>query len=119
MGKVNYEATTNNNVVATASPTGQIAAIVGSGSQTMRVTFTSDDGNPATALKISTNLTSLPAGWTSTTHAFSCASVSTGSGCQLSLSFAPTSFGAGNWTLNYDYTDDFGTAKTGNVNRLC
>jgi hypothetical protein len=57
---INYAATTNNNVVATASPAGQIATIVGGGSQTMSVNFTTDDGNPASALTISTDLTSLP-----------------------------------------------------------
>jgi len=110
---INYEGTTNNNVIATPAPAGQIVVVVGGGSQKMSVNFTTDDGNPATALKVSTDLTSLPAGWSSTTHAFSCASVSIGSGCQLSLSFDPTSFGAGTLALNYGYTDDFGTAKTG------
>ena len=110
---INYQATTNNNVVATSAPAGQIVAIVGSGSQKMSVTFTTDDGNPASAFKLSTDLTSLPAGWSSTAHALSCASVSTGSGCQLSLSFDPTAFGTGSLALNYGYTDDFGVAKTG------
>ena len=110
-----YVSTTNNNVVGTASPSGQVVVTASSGSQAVAVTFDTDDGNPATALKLTTDLTTLPAGWSSTAATFTCASVSTGNGCQLPLSYAPQSFGSGTLTLGFEYLDDSGTSKTGTV----
>jgi hypothetical protein len=111
-----YASTTANNVVATASPPGQIIAVQKGGGQAVPVSFTTDDGNPATHLLVTSNLQALPAGWrTASTH-FSCDSVSTGNGCQLPLNFAPSALGSGTLTLNYAYTDDAGTAKTGLLN---
>jgi hypothetical protein len=111
-----YASTTANNVVATASPPGQIIAVQKGGGQAVPVSFTTDDGKPATHLLVTSNLQALPAGWrTASTH-FSCDSVSTGNGCQLPLSFAPSALGSGTLTLNYAYTDDAGTAKTGLLN---
>lgn len=111
-----YSSTSSNNVVGAASPTGQVNAVVGAGSQVLTVSFTTDDGNPATALSLTTHLVSLPSGWSSAASGFTCASVSTGNGCQLSLSYAPASVGSGTLTLNYSYLDNSGHAKTGNVN---
>jgi hypothetical protein len=111
-----YAATPNNNVIASTSPAGQINASVGAGSQSISVNFTTDNGNVATGLSLTTNLAALPAGWSSTATSLSCAIVSTGNGCQLPLSYAPTAAGRGTLTLNYSYTDDSGAAKTGAVN---
>ncbi len=113
---ISYAATTTNNVVATAAPTGQIAAIVGDGSQPVSVNFTTDNGNAATDLTLTTPLNALPAGWSSTAANFSCAIVSSGSGCLLPLTYAPTAAGRGTLTLNYGYTDDSGAARTGVLN---
>jgi hypothetical protein len=111
-----YASTTANNVVATASPPGQIIAVQKGGGQAVPVSFTTDDGKSATHLLVTSNLQALPAGWrTASTH-FSCDSVSTGNGCQLPLNFAPSALGSGTLTLNYAYTDDAGTAKTGLLN---
>jgi hypothetical protein len=110
-----YAATANNNVVAAASPTGQINAVAGD-SQSVSVSFTTDDGNAATDLVLTTDLTALPAGWSSTASAPSCAIISTGSGCQLALIYAPSAAARGTLTLNYSFTDDSGTAKTGVLN---
>jgi hypothetical protein len=85
---VNYAATTHNHVAATAAASGQINATVGGGSQTVTLTFTTDDGNPATALTVTSDLAALPAGWSAPNSSFSCASVSHGNGCQLALTFA-------------------------------
>jgi hypothetical protein len=111
-----YGATTNDNVVATASPTGQINAVVGMGTQAVSVTFTTDDGRPATALQLTSSLTSLPPGWSSSAGAFSCSGLSSGNGCQLSLTYAPPAADSGMLTLNYAYQNDAGVAKTGSVN---
>jgi hypothetical protein len=111
-----YAATTYNNVVAVASPTGQINGIVGGGNQAVSVNFTTDDGNAATALTLTTSLSALPLGWSSSATSFSCAIVSTGSGCQLPLTFTPTAGAGGTLALAYGYTDDSGAARTGTLN---
>ncbi|MGC1386717.1 MAG: hypothetical protein WA807_01780 [Steroidobacteraceae bacterium] len=113
MATVNYSATSNDNVVATRSPAGQIAVITG-GTSTVGITFTTDDGQLAKNLSITAGLSPLPAGW-SGPGTFTCASVSTGNACQLSLMFKP--LGAANSTLqlNYSYDANSGTAKTGSV----
>jgi hypothetical protein len=113
---ISYAATPNNNVVATASPTGQIEAAVGAGSQSVSVNFTTDDDNAATDLTLVTSLASLPSGWSSTATSFSCAIVSSGNGCQLMLTYAPTAAGRGTLVLNYSYMDDSGAPQTGSVN---
>ena len=110
-----YTATTNNNLVVTQSPSGSISAVVNSGSVPVTLTFTTDDGNPATAITITSGLATLPSGW-SGPATFSCASASTGSGCQLMLSYAPTFNGGGIVALGYSYKDDAGTAKSGTAN---
>jgi len=110
-----YIATSQNHVIATQTPAGQIVAVLGH-SQTVTVNFTTDDANPATALTITpANLTSLPAGWTGPAT-FTCATVSTGNGCQLSFTYAPTQIGTGTINLNFGYTNDAGVAATGSFN---
>ena len=111
-----YSATPYNNVIGTTSPSGQINAAVGAGAQSVSVNFTTDDGNPATNFTLTSGLTTLPSGWSSTASGLSCAIVSTGNGCQLMLAYAPTTAGSGTLTLGYSYTDDSGTAKTGALN---
>lgn len=110
-----YVATTSNNVVASASATGQVSSSVG-GSRSVRVNFTTDDGNVATDLSVSSDLTALPAGWNSMAKSFSCGIVSTGNGCQLVLGFAPTTAGGGVLALSYGYTDNSGATRTGTLN---
>jgi hypothetical protein len=111
-----YAATTNDNVVATASPSGQINAIVGMGSQNVSVTFTTDDGLPATALQLTSSLTALPAGWSSSGSAFACSGLSSGTGCQLVLTYAPPAADNGAVTLSYSYKNNAGVSKTGSLN---
>ncbi len=111
-----YAATTNDNVVATPSPSGQINAVVAEGSQTVSVVFTTDDGRLATALQLTTNLAALPPGWSSTASSLACPSVSSGSGCTLGLTYRPTEAGAGTLTLNYSYKNNAGQKKTGSLN---
>jgi hypothetical protein len=113
---ITYAATTYNNVIATASPSGQINGVVGGGNQSVSVSFTTDDGNAATGLSLTTSLAALPPGWSSTAASFSCAIVSTGSGCQLPLTFTPTAGASGMLALTYGYTDDSGASRTGVLN---
>jgi hypothetical protein len=111
-----YTATASDNVVATAVPIGQINAASGAGSQAVSVNFTTDDGNAATGLTVLSNLSSMPAGWSTTTPNFSCAIISNGNGCQLVLTYAPTVPASGMLTLSYGYTNASGVARTGSIN---
>jgi hypothetical protein len=111
-----YVATLHNNVVAAASPAGEIDAVIGAGASPVSVNFITDDGNAATNFAVTTDLASLPAGWTSTSPSVACPIVSTGSGCQLALTYAPTAAGSGTLTLTYSYSDDSGANKTGTLN---
>ena len=111
-----YAGTASDNIVATAAPIGQINAASGTGIRSVSVNFTTDDGNAATGLSMLSNLSSLAAGWSTTTPGFSCAIISNGSGCQLVLNYAPKSPGSGTLNLNYGYTDHSGLARTGAIN---
>jgi hypothetical protein len=114
-GTVNiaYRATTNDNVVGTPNPS--TLGVRTGGSTNVTVTFTTDDGNPASGLALTSALGSLPAGWSSVSNSFNCATVSTGSGCMLPLSYTPTVAAAGTLTLGYSYANDAGFSRTGNV----
>jgi hypothetical protein len=93
-----------------------VTAATGAGGEPVTVNFTTDDGNAATNLALTTDLSSLPAGWSSKASTFTCDIVSTGNGCQLPLTFAPTAAETGTLALSYSYTDDSGTARTGTLN---
>jgi hypothetical protein len=113
---LSYASTATNNVVASLSPSGEVDAAIGGSKRSVSVTFTTDDGNAATALSV-TGLGALPAGWSSTAAAgLSCVVVSTGSGCELPLSFSPTTASNGTLTLNYNYVDGSGASRTGALN---
>lgn len=112
---VAYVATANNNVISSTAPTGQVVGKVGGGAQSVSVDFFTDDGNPATNLSVTSDLTALPAGWSSATPGLTCTIVSTGNGCLLTMTFAPASSVSGTLTLNYSYVDEAGESKTGVV----
>jgi hypothetical protein len=111
-----YASTVSNNVVASVSPSGEVDAAIGGGKRSVSVTFTTDDGNAATALSVTALAASLPAGWSSTAPALTCAVVSTGSGCQLPLAFSPTAAASGTLTVNFSYVDGSGAARSGALN---
>jgi hypothetical protein len=113
---LSYASTASNNVVAAPSLAGEVDAVAGTSKQAVSVNFTTDDGNLATALMLTSSLSSLPAGWSSSATAFSCATVRTGNGCQLPLMFAPAGVGSGTLTLNYNYLDSSGAARTAALN---
>ena len=110
-----YAATTNDNVIATPAPTGQVAAIVGQGARVVSVGFATDDGRPATEIAITSDLGALPPGWTSAAPSFGCPALSSVNGCSLSLSYDPIAAGAGTLSLSYRYLDNALTPKTGSV----
>jgi hypothetical protein len=112
---VSYVSSSDNNIVGTVAPSGQITALVGA-SQVATVTFTTDDGASASAFSITSSLAALPSGWSSAAASLACASVATGNGCELILTYTPTSAAAGTLQLTYGYTNDEGIPKTGTVN---
>ena len=108
-----YRATTDDSVVGSVSPT-PVSVPAGT-SLPVIVSFTTDDGYPASALSVTTDLGSLPAGWSSGAPGFTCASVDGGTGCRLGLSFAPAAPGSGTLSMAYSYTNDAGLARSGTV----
>jgi hypothetical protein len=95
---------------------GQINAVVGQGSQPVAVVFTTDDTRLATVLQVTSDLTTLPAGWSSASPSFACTLVSTGSTCQLNLSYTPTAYTTpGTLVVGYSYKNNAGQTKTGTV----
>ncbi|HEX3951814.1 MAG TPA: hypothetical protein VHW95_18340 [Steroidobacteraceae bacterium] len=115
IANIPYAATTNDNAVGTVAPSGQITAMLGAPAQPISVIFTTDDGRLGTALRLTSSLTSLPAGWNSGTGTFTCSALSSGSACQLMLSYAPTGVDNGTLNLTYSYLNNAGDAKTGSV----
>jgi sugar lactone lactonase YvrE len=105
-------ATTDNAVLAQVTPGTPVRGYLGMRSPVV-VTFTTDDGNPASAFAITSALTQLPAGWSSASNSFSCPSVSRGNSCSLTLSFAPTVLESGDLTLGFSYTANNGMVKPG------
>jgi hypothetical protein len=110
-----YAATTNDNLVGTAAPSGQITAMLGSPGQPISVTFTTDDGRLATALQLTSSLTALPAGWSASAGTFGCNAVTSGTTCQLMLAYAPTGVDNGTLNLSYAYINNAGESKSGSV----
>jgi hypothetical protein len=115
-----YAATANDHVTAAVSPSGTVSVSTNQ-TQAVTVTFTTDDSNIATGLAIANTGTggigSLPAGWTVTGGAtsFACNSISTGTSCQFSLTYAPTAVATGTVSLSYGYVNNSGAANTGTV----
>ena len=84
-------------------------------STALTVTFGTDDGNPASALSVTSGLAVLPAGWSSTDGTFACSNVSAGVSCQLPLTYQPTNPDSGTLTLGFTYANDSGVLKSGTV----
>jgi hypothetical protein len=109
---IDYRTTTNDNVLAAVNPT-SLSVVTGSGSTPVMVTFTTDDGNVASSL--SADLTVLPADWSSASSTFSCATVSVGATCQVSLNYSPTVAASSTLTFGYSYVNSAGTTQNGTV----
>src|SRR5277367_53243 len=101
---------TNDFVVATPSVAGVVSAVVGA-ARTVSITFTSSDGNAITGFGV-TGAAALPAGW-SGPSSFTCASVSTSSGCVLNLTYAPTAVASGTLSVDYVFVDNATVPSTG------
>jgi hypothetical protein len=112
----NYQATTNDNVIATSAPAGQINATIGTGTQTVTVTYATDDAHPAANLSVTGTVpAALPAGWSGPT-ASTCATVSAGTACTMAWTYTPAAPDSGVITVDFAYDNDSATAKTGSFN---
>ena len=100
---------TDNTVSATAS-VGAVSVEVGA-SQTISITFTSLDGLSLSGFSVYGSLGVLPADW-SAPSSLTCATVGPGSGCVLTLTYAPTAIESGTLTLDCVYVDNAGLPRT-------
>jgi hypothetical protein len=110
-----YAGTANDTVTGSVSPAGPVTAVAGDAGQGVTITFTTDDGLPATGFQVTSDLTALPAGWTSAASSLACSAISAVNTCQLSLQFDPLAAESGTLSLNYSYLNDALVAKTGSV----
>jgi hypothetical protein len=102
----------HNEVSATASVGGTFTVAVGA-SQTITVTFTSNDGLALSAFSAYGTLGALPAGWTA--PSLTCGIVGPGSGCVLSLTYTPTKVESGTLSLDCVFVDNAGLSRTPGV----
>ena len=119
MGSINipYSTTSSNTVGATASPAGQITAAIKGGSQAVAIDVHHRRRQDRVESLRHDETRRAPGGLEAAARAASnAASVSTGNGCQLMLSYAPAVLGNGTLALNYAYDDDAGVAQTGTLN---
>lgn len=105
-----YQATTNDNVIATPAPAGQINATIGS-AQTVTVTYATDDGHPAANLSVTSPAT-LPIGWVGPASSV-CATVSAGMACTMTYTYQPMAPTSGTLMVGFAYDNDSASAKTG------
>ncbi|MGA2365952.1 MAG: hypothetical protein ABSG12_10710, partial [Steroidobacteraceae bacterium] len=105
----------SDDITVTPSVSGTVSAVAGGGARMVAISFNTSDGKPIASLQITSNLATLPSGWSAPSGTFTCASVSTGNGCVLNLTFTPTGDTNGTLSLAYSYRDDAGSAKTGSV----
>lgn len=117
-GSVNipYATASNGVVAASVAPSGEVTAAQAGGTQTVAVNFSTTGGRTAMGLAVLTDLSKLPAGWSSKSTAFTCGTVSAGNGCQLQLQYAPATLTSGALNLRYQYTDAGGNPNFGVVN---
>jgi hypothetical protein len=108
-----YAAIDHNTVNYVQAPS-TIAGVTGT-PLPVTITFTTSDGYPATALSVDTS--PLPASdWSAAPLPAACASVTSGSACQLSLTYTPTAATPSTTdSLTYTYIDNAGTAQSGTL----
>jgi hypothetical protein len=104
---------TPNTVVVSRSTAGTVTAVANGGSRTLTLGFNASDARPIGNLQVA-GLAALPAGW-SGAPSFSCASVGSGNGCLLNLTYAPAAIAGGTFTLTYTYTSIAGNSASGSI----
>lgn len=111
---VNYRALPANAATVTLNSAGTVKVIVGS-AKIVTVSFSTNDGSAAGHLHA--DLTAaLPAGWSTSTPVFDCASFGVGNACQLQLLYQPlASTEAASFDIPYAYVDSAGKAQSGKL----
>ncbi|HSB97089.1 MAG TPA: hypothetical protein VLC91_11610, partial [Spongiibacteraceae bacterium] len=102
-----------NSVVVSRSSAGTVTAVANGGSRVLTLGFNSSDARPISNLHVA-GLSALPAGWSGAAD-FSCASVGSGNGCLLNLTYAPAAVAGGTFTLTYTYTSIAGNSASGSI----
>ncbi len=110
---VSYRATTDNTVLGTPSSS-SLSVLTGT-STVLNIMFITDDGNPASALSVTSGLAVLPAGWSAADGTFACSDLGTGPSCQLALTYQPQNPDAGTLALGFTYTNDSGLVKSSSI----
>ena len=113
---IDYRGTSDDVVIARADPSPLV--VVDGTSRAVVVSFTTDDGAPASALAFTSAATSLPPGWSVVSGGGGCASISGGVPCELVLAYAPQATGVATLTFGYSYINDAGFARTGTASLL-
>ena len=107
-----YSALPANSAVATVSPAGPVRGVTGTAAS-VALTFTTNDGSAASGLHVDSDLSSLPAGWTSASPGLDCPSFSSGNSCKVALTYAPAaSTPTATLDLRYHYKDSSGKAQS-------
>ena len=102
--------------VSTAVTANTLSNVPLNSSTPVTVAFGVPDGGSATALTITTGLSTLPSGWSAASPSFSCASVNAQNPCDLALTYDPGTAGAsGTLTLGFTYLDGQGKQQQGSV----
>ena len=110
---IDYSATGSNTVDASLSPAGVVRARAGS-SQQVTLTFAPSDANPASSLRLLTDVAKLPAEWTVKASTLPCEAVDGNGGCSMTLVYSPgPDQPAGKLDIDYAYTDAIGHQLAG------
>jgi len=104
----------DNTVAASVTPTGTVSVYLNK-SQSISITFGTSDGRSASALSVSSGLSSLPTGWTGPGNGFECPVVGVGATCTLALQYLPTTPVTGTFVLGFSYRANNGAPKQGSV----
>ncbi len=102
--------------VSTAVTARTLSNVQLNSSTPVTVAFGVPDGGSATALTVTTGLSTLPSGWSAASPSFSCASVNAQNPCDLTLTYDPSTAGtSGTLTLGFSYVDSQGRQQQGSV----
>jgi hypothetical protein len=110
---IDYSAIAQNTVSASFSPAGVVRARAGA-SQQVKLTFAPSDINPASGLRLTTDISTLPAEWAVKDSTLPCATVDRNGACAITLVYTPSpDQPAGKLDVDYAYTDAAGRQLTG------
>ncbi len=102
--------------VSTAITASSLSNVPVNRSTPVIVAFNAANGGSATALTVTTGLSTLPSGWSAASSSFTCATVNAANPCDLTLIYNPGTAGvSGTLTLGFTYLDSQGRQQQGSV----